>query len=966
MDRHNADLRTTGAAALALVFTHASAFAQCGWSTRFGPPGGGGDGMNARVCDMVVLDDGSGLQGELIAGGEFTIAGSAAAPMRVATFNGTNWTAVGSGGATNGTVFGLTTYIGAPFGIVSPGSEVYAGGAFTTMDGVAANHVSVLAGGSWLPTLDMGTGVDGTDGDVTALVAYDLDGTGWLPPLLFVGGQFTQAGGNPANNVAVWSGANWGALGGLGSCVGGGTDARVDALCVFDDGSGAGPQLYVGGYFGNVDCNIPASLVARFDPFTWTWSAVGALAGTNVYDLTVFDDGSGPQLYAGGDLAGMNHVVKWNGSTWSTVGPGLDDEVRDLLVYQCGGEPQLIASGSFSASTSGSTCPLVGKWDGVNWIRADNLGIGLTTGVPLTALCMADYNDVDHPEDLYVGGAFLDAQNQPSNFIAATCACRQAPFPVINGEIAVTTMGLADSPYVLSLVDVRPALPAPDTNWDAPMFHNEFMPSNPSEVWNLDNLGQVFGVCYDGATPPNIYVAATSIYMVDTYGPAGAGGVYKIDGGSCHISTFLTTWPYSTLACVNSVCPDSKMLPNTGPALGDICYDRFHNVFFVSNMEDGKIYRLDTNGNVLQAFDPFVADDETAGYAPLGERVWALQVFNPRQLYFSRWNKDASNGGSTTDNEIWVLGIQGNGAMFGTPQRAVTLAPEPGQPFAMPCSDITFSPDNKRMLIAQRHMLTETDAWAHGSAVLEFIGGTMTNVTGWTRAGTNDFWLGDWNPYCNAAGGADYDCDLNVFATGDALKYQAPEYIYGLQRIPAGGNTSATATSTSQIHDMNRNTSVGNKTQIGDCEVFRRNCQSNHWIYGTAKINSQGCMPAMDATGLPHASANGGFEITCTNLLGNMTGLLFYGLNGPHASPFQGGTLLVTAPLKRTPVTNSGGTTFSCDGQISIDMNAYAASGVAPALLVPGTIVNCQVWSRDPMSVSTTSLSDGLEYFVEP
>ena len=58
---------------------------------------------------------------------------------------------------------------------------------------------------------------------------------------LFVGGTYTTAGGGAAKNIAKWDGSSWGAL---GSGVG---DPLVFALTVFDDGGGA--ALYAGGEF---------------------------------------------------------------------------------------------------------------------------------------------------------------------------------------------------------------------------------------------------------------------------------------------------------------------------------------------------------------------------------------------------------------------------------------------------------------------------------------------------------------------------------------------------------------------------------------------------------------------------------------------------------------------------------------------------------------------------------------------
>ena len=143
--------------------------------------------------------------------------------------------------------------------------------------------------------------------------------------------------------------------------------------------------------------------------------------------------------------------------------------------------------------------------------------------------------------------------------------------------------------------------------------------------------------------------------------------------------------------------------------------------------------------------------------------------------------------------------------------------------------------------------------------------------------------------------------------------------------------------------------------------------------YCTAKTNSLGCTPAIFATGTASASAGSGFVVGSANNRNNKSGLLFYGINGRSSAPYQGGTLCVNVPIKRTMVVNSGGTPLpadDCSGAYSLDMNAFAAGTLGgtplPELSVPGTRVDCQFWGRDPgfAAPDNTSLSDGLEYTI--
>lgn len=827
-------LRTTAMAAGLAFACSAPAFAQCpGWSTDFGPPPTG-DGMNARVYDLTVFNDQIGSGDLLIAGGDFTQCGTATAG-RVAMWNGSSWAKLGSSTGANSSVFALTAHNTASAGISTPGAEVYAGGQFTSMDGAGAQHVAVWDQTflSWEPLVDTGTNVDGVNGNVYALVVHDTP----AGKRLVVGGQFTQAGGKSANNVAMWDGSTWTAL---GTGTAGGSQGRVDALCSYNG------VLYAGGWFTSADSS-PANLVAKWNGSAW--SPIGAgLSGSNVYDLVIYDDDSfgyhSPALYAGGSFAGGN-VAKWTGQAWVPVGGGLNNAVRDLLPCYgpCGAN--LIASGHFtSVGPAGGN--RIARFDGAGWVPIGNGLSGGGSAGPI-ALCAAEYGDPSELDDLVVGGIFTAANAQPSSFIAAACPCAP-PLSMDQGKTVVTSDGVGSTPFVVTLLETRGPRATTDTNWDAPKFHNEFAPSSLSQVWNLDNLGQVFGVCMDDATPPNIYVAASSSYDVDLFGPSGPGAVYKIDGSTGDISEFAATWPNATLDCIQmgqvTLCPSSNMLPNTGPGLGDICFDVSRHVFYVSNFEDGKIYVLDMSGNVLQAWDPFAPDDGTAGFAPLGERVWALQKVGVRALFFSMWLRDAGDtstpypaawptnlGTTSPNNALFVVTTGVSGTIAGAPLLRKLMSYLPGSTYSNPVSDIAVSPDmtwptgagTTFLLLAERPMLSETDPGAHDARVLEL---------GLKSASEREWFTGEYDQHRNTTGGADFDCDWEVLVTGDYLKTVDGGEVYGVQINPRSGNAQfPSSTINSYLIDLNGILGTQDKTRTGDLEVVRH-CWGTQFPHG--------------------------------------------------------------------------------------------------------------------------------------
>lgn len=165
------------------------------------------------------------------------------AANRVARWDGTSWAALGSGVGTptaNGS-------IGAVYALLPVGSGLYVGGFFSTAGGITVNHVAHWDGTTWS---GLGAGTSPVSGAATGYIrALAQVGTS-----LYVGGNFTGAGGLLVNYIARWDGSTWSALGtGLNNAV----------RCL-----AAGPtgQLCAGGSFNTVgDGSRAASFFSVYD-----------------------------------------------------------------------------------------------------------------------------------------------------------------------------------------------------------------------------------------------------------------------------------------------------------------------------------------------------------------------------------------------------------------------------------------------------------------------------------------------------------------------------------------------------------------------------------------------------------------------------------------------------------------------------------------------------------------------------
>lgn len=336
------------------------------WQTVFGLPG-----ANNEVKAVVM--DGSG---SVYIGGTFTSVSGVAA-NRVAKWNGTAWSALGSG--MDGEVWSLAL----------DGSTLYAGGAFLNAGGTLVNGVAKWDGGTWS---GLGSGMSRAGTPYVIALAVDDSGN------LFAAGWFSGAGGTPANNIAKWNGSSWSSL---GTSPNDGVDSIAYSL--YWDGA----VLYVGGNFTH------AGTVAVGYIAAWTGSAWQALGGGTspgmeypggVYALT--KDSSGV-LYAGGGFTGVgsvgayipvSYVAKFTGGAWSAVGTGINGDVYSLGVD---GSDNLYAGGGFSSPEG-----LILRWDGASWT---GLGTGYS-GVKSFVLSGTG--------GIFAGGTFDSAGGNPASKIA--------------------------------------------------------------------------------------------------------------------------------------------------------------------------------------------------------------------------------------------------------------------------------------------------------------------------------------------------------------------------------------------------------------------------------------------------------------------------------------------------------------------------------------------------------------------
>jgi hypothetical protein len=366
-----------------------------------------------------------------------------------------------------------------------------------------------------------------------------------------------------------------------------------------------------------------------------------------------------------------------------------------------------------------------------------------------------------------------------SGVAPADDASNQSPFdnpdiePLNPGEAVVTrfsqtTDGVDGKGKPIKVIDINgiSASILDVRNPPEPPYGQHWIDEPQRMFVTAGEVGQVFGVTIankDGEAP-DIFLSATSAYglhmieagdgkpewMAGQWGPdAGPGSIYRISAQNGYKAEKFA-----------DITLDGR--DNTGVALGNIAYDKWHGRLFVSDLETGMIHSLDVEtgkqmgrydhgtmgrANFLDvwsgkqvslepvAFDPatsaqidtcgadFSATPECWNVADFRRRVWGLKVHGDKtgavRLYYSVWGSDAfgnadwPEAGDDRRNAVWSVAITEDGLFDAKSVRREFFLPAfwPSEPSlgdkagnSSAVSDITFPECGAQnvMLVAER------------------------------------------------------------------------------------------------------------------------------------------------------------------------------------------------------------------------------------------------------------------------
>lgn len=342
-------------------------------------------GGSASIVDVLVIGS------TLYVGGRFDRIDGVDVPRGLAAFDGTSWSAVGSGPGDDVTALGVWQ------------GDLVVAGDFTVTGGGVADHIARWTGSQWTaigggtPSAarcliefagELWAGLRSSSGVSDGALVRRFDGQAWagadngfeslfdrfLSPAsvivldfavfdgqLHVGGTFGTGFTSPGPIAGRWNGTAWERLGTFGGYAEDFAPAwEVNVLVPWAD------RLVLAGLFPRTEDRSIENIVA------WTGSTFERVAddelGTDagVTTIALADDGVvvGGRFDEAGSVA-TGPIARWDGFRWHPYGfvptQRLDGTVVDVLVD--GTELVVVGFFRFPDGTEG----LVGRWDGTAW-----------------------------------------------------------------------------------------------------------------------------------------------------------------------------------------------------------------------------------------------------------------------------------------------------------------------------------------------------------------------------------------------------------------------------------------------------------------------------------------------------------------------------------------------------------------------------------------------------------------------
>lgn len=336
-----------------------------------------------------------GPKGEVYACGCFNIINARADAINpnepgngVAKWDGEKWITLG---APNITPANAVVYAAA----VAPNGDLYVGGDFTNIGGVAAAKIAYwdVSASTWNA---LGAGV--LNGNVLALaIAPNGD--------VYAGGTFDTAGGVSRWSIARWDGSSWqtvGAHAGLDN--GTGAQGGVYDMAITKDGS----TVYI---VGDIDDErtqpgtfTDARYRCKYDVATNAFS----IWGSGDIDNAAFRVKISPsgEVYMGGGFQSIgiqtiNSITKWNGSMFVTLGDNeYKEDIRDIHFDESGNIAAVWNDYQGDEDPDNSD---FGYFNGSKWLDYDlKFKPDTAASIKFLFACIFDNNG-----DLFIGGRGL-------------------------------------------------------------------------------------------------------------------------------------------------------------------------------------------------------------------------------------------------------------------------------------------------------------------------------------------------------------------------------------------------------------------------------------------------------------------------------------------------------------------------------------------------------------------------------